>query len=206
MLVVEPTDRTKGHEDFLNTENPDSTTKRYKIGYNPGHIRSILKLDTYGPHHSSKVAGMRDDGSLPSSPNTDRNRSALTGTVRSLSPSSSMAGSRPVSPESSATFGTRHTNNSNRGLRKNKLDQYIPTGNRQPTLTEKYGSALGELNARTKGREWFSTYKAIKHDRKTEKQDIREFRAFRSTVHREAVEIANTLDEFEVKLRTIKKY
>ena len=59
-------------EDFL---QPRSLTGSRSTGYNRGHIRSILELDTFGPHHSEVVTDARLNGTLPMSPNIDRNRS-----------------------------------------------------------------------------------------------------------------------------------
>jgi hypothetical protein len=59
-------------EDFI---QPKSLTESRSTGYTRGHIRSILELDTFGPHHSQLVTYGRLSGSLPLSPNTDRNRS-----------------------------------------------------------------------------------------------------------------------------------
>ena len=58
-------------EDFL---NPRSQTAPRRSGYNPGHIRSVLQLDTFGPEHSAEVELKRGVGLLPPSPNMDRNR------------------------------------------------------------------------------------------------------------------------------------
>lgn len=58
-------------EDFL---QPKDQTHERKIGYNPGHIRTILQLDTFGPVHSEEVSEGRKSGKLPMSPNLDRNR------------------------------------------------------------------------------------------------------------------------------------
>lgn len=59
-------------EDFL---QPKDQTHERKTGYNPGHIRTILQLDTFGPSHSEEVTEQRVAGTLPMSPNLDRNRS-----------------------------------------------------------------------------------------------------------------------------------
>lgn len=61
--------------DFL---MPRDLTHARKTGYNPGHIRSVLQLDTYGPAHSAEVERQRNEGLLPVSPNLDRNRDLRT--------------------------------------------------------------------------------------------------------------------------------
>ena len=62
-------------EDFL---NPRAMTAPRSTGYNIGHIRSVLQLDTYGPNHSADVEKKRSVGLLPNSPNVDRNRDLRT--------------------------------------------------------------------------------------------------------------------------------
>jgi hypothetical protein len=66
-------------EDFL---QPKDQTHERKIGYNAGHIRTILELDTFGPAHSEAVSEKRRAGRLPMSPNLDRNRSSPEGSQR----------------------------------------------------------------------------------------------------------------------------
>lgn len=56
-------------EDF---NRPDNLTEDRTTGFTPGHIRSMLQLDTYGPAHSVKVNTQRQMGVLPQSPNVDR--------------------------------------------------------------------------------------------------------------------------------------
>jgi hypothetical protein len=56
-------------EDFVRPE--DSCTRR-STGYEKGHIRSMLKLDTYGPVSSVVAWKNRDLGIVPFSPNFDR--------------------------------------------------------------------------------------------------------------------------------------
>lgn len=56
-------------EDFL---QPKNLTRRRVTGYSPGHIRSLLDLDTFGPNHSQRVEDKRSSGLLPLSPNASR--------------------------------------------------------------------------------------------------------------------------------------
>jgi hypothetical protein len=55
-------------EDFVRPENPVSPRQ---TGYEHGHIRSLFKLDTYGPTSSRLNTGDRESGRLPL-PNVDR--------------------------------------------------------------------------------------------------------------------------------------
>lgn len=59
-------------QDFL---QPKSLVEPRRTGYSRGHIRSILELDTFGPQHSERVNEERLAGTLPMSPNIDRNNS-----------------------------------------------------------------------------------------------------------------------------------
>jgi hypothetical protein len=56
-------------DDFI---RPDSPASPRETGYNSGHIRSILKLDVYGPASSASTNREREQGSKPLSPNVDR--------------------------------------------------------------------------------------------------------------------------------------
>jgi hypothetical protein len=55
-------------EDFV---RPGSPVTPRTTGYEHGHIRSLMKLDTYGPSGSRVNTGDRESGRLPS-PNVDR--------------------------------------------------------------------------------------------------------------------------------------
>lgn len=61
----------KPMEDFV---RPDSPITPRQTGYESGHIRSRLKLDTYGPANSDSVNKLRDSGIVPPSPNVDRHK------------------------------------------------------------------------------------------------------------------------------------
>lgn len=56
-------------EDFI---RPDDQFSPRLTGYEHGHIRSLLKLDVYGPAGSSVISKERELGTLPRSPNVDR--------------------------------------------------------------------------------------------------------------------------------------
>lgn len=59
-------------EDFI---RPRSSTTPRQTGYDSGHIRSLLKSDTFGPASSSQTSSERTRGLLPPhSPNVDRFR------------------------------------------------------------------------------------------------------------------------------------
>ena len=57
------------HQDFVQPKDP---VKTRRTGYNKGHIRSLLDFDTFGFDHSAKVTRQREEGVIPTSPNSDR--------------------------------------------------------------------------------------------------------------------------------------
>jgi hypothetical protein len=61
---------THGIQDFV---QPRVLTRERKTGYSPGHIRSVLELDTFGPNNGESVEARRQAGVLPSSPNYNKN-------------------------------------------------------------------------------------------------------------------------------------
>lgn len=86
-------------EDFL---QPGDPTRRRQTGYSPGHIRSVLHLDTFGPNQAKAVDTQRKQGLLPISPNSaDKNisedGSSHAGSRRG-SQNWSRTSSRPASP------------------------------------------------------------------------------------------------------------
>jgi hypothetical protein len=89
-------------EDFL---QPKNLTRTRVTGYSPGHIRSLLDLDTFGPNHSQKVQAGRRSGILPNSPNASRfsNAQSAPGGKR-LSGISERSGSPTGSRRPSVTF------------------------------------------------------------------------------------------------------
>jgi hypothetical protein len=59
----------KPMEDFV---RPEDQASPRNTGYEPGHIRSMLKLDVFGPASSSVISRERELGVLPRSPNLNR--------------------------------------------------------------------------------------------------------------------------------------
>jgi hypothetical protein len=90
-------------EDFL---QPRDLTRKRVIGFSPGHIRSVLNLDTFGPNHSAKVENDRTAGALPQSPNSPHLRSSAHST-RSIH--SAASPESPLSPRGSTHEGGRGT-------------------------------------------------------------------------------------------------
>jgi hypothetical protein len=86
-------------EDFVRPESP--VTPR-TTGYSSGHIRSMLKLDTFGPTGSVLANAQRDLGLLPASPNVDRHL-LLNHRLDGVHGPSSRGGSDNVSTHSGGT-------------------------------------------------------------------------------------------------------
>jgi len=78
-------------EDFIRPEDQFSPRQ---TGYEHGHIRSLLKLDTYGPSGSRSISREREQGHLPRSPNVDRHTVVSPSTTLRLSPGNSLSESR----------------------------------------------------------------------------------------------------------------
>lgn len=78
-------------EDFV---RPDDQFSPRQTGYEHGHIRSLLKLDTYGPSGSRSISREREQGNLPRSPNVDRHIVVSPTTTLRLSPENSLSESR----------------------------------------------------------------------------------------------------------------
>ncbi|RYG60319.1 hypothetical protein EON64_19395, partial [archaeon] len=66
---MEAMQHLKPLDDFLRPDDPYSPRSS---GYEQGHIRSLLKLDIYGPNSSAKASKEREAGILPLEPNVDR--------------------------------------------------------------------------------------------------------------------------------------
>ena len=83
--------------DFL---QPEDVTRPRSTGYNSGHVRSMLKLDNFGPEAARRNRYAREVGMLPDSPNIDREK-AIESVSRSGSPTPHCAEKRPESPSNS---------------------------------------------------------------------------------------------------------
>lgn len=81
-------------EDFV---RPGDTTAPRSTGYEHGHIRSLFKLDTYGPTNSKISQGSRRERNLPKA-NIDRYARLSPEHHLNLSPSPSIAGSTGYHP------------------------------------------------------------------------------------------------------------
>lgn len=83
--------------DFL---QPEDMTRPRSTGYNSGHVRSMLKLDNFGPEAAKRNRLAREVGMLPETPNVDREK-AIESASRSSSPLPFGGETRPESPGNS---------------------------------------------------------------------------------------------------------
>ena len=194
--------RGAGQKDFIDPKDP---VNNRQVGYNKGHIRSLLDLDTYGPNNSREIMERREDGSLPASPNTDRfsttdppspgSRTSSRGTLRSTSRST--VRSRTQRGDAGGQTLGRKTN-----MFDALSEKKVPV----ETLHEMYGEYTSNLNPRTKGREWFSGYKNGKLTKVTNRRTRQQHADYRRKMQNEAESVAANLDDFEARLRTIKRF
>lgn len=106
-------------DDFL--QPMDSTSSR-QTGYEVGHIRNIMKLDSYGPNNSRQNTREREQsGGLLPPPNLDRFATLETAALRSkLSRSGSphsVNSSRPSTAQSTTSVGTTSDQSSSQMFR-----------------------------------------------------------------------------------------
>lgn len=59
-------------EDDTDFVRPKDPLRPRTTGYGPGHVRSMLGLDTFGPSASRELSGERERGERAASPNPDR--------------------------------------------------------------------------------------------------------------------------------------
>ena len=209
-------DRDHAHKDFIDTRNP--VKDRNQTGYNRGHIRSILQLEAFGPQQSDAVREERSRGSLPQSPNTDRNR--LISDIR-LAETRSRGSTSPDNTITTSAMGTlgpdldyymggidkREKRRSAKGGRSRKVRMEDRSGDpgQSGTLKSEYRDALTELNPISRGRTWYKSFQYNKKMTKADKEELRKFRAERERVRKEARDTASKIDEFDRKVASSQK-
>jgi hypothetical protein len=105
--------------DFLQPEDP---TRPRSVGYGKGHVRNLLKLDTYGEKSSEEARVQREMGMLPPSPNIDRYRHMSMGGSR---------GSVSTASTASTAEDERKSRPKTTGHHPDSLDVYLPLQPRQ---------------------------------------------------------------------------
>ena len=138
-------------EDFL---QPDDLTRERRTGYNPGHIRTLLGYDTFGPLHSEALNKDRDEGRRPIySPNPDRNSSRHNSPLggRSIGTPSLSLGTTSRSP-----YKTRGMNNNSTGLMSGTRS-FACSASLRSTLVDPEDKLLADPRGR--GLLWHETYR-----------------------------------------------
>ena len=156
-------------EDFI---KPYDLLSDRKTGYNAGHIRSILSLDTYGPNHSILVQKERILGNKPQSPNSDRNHILITKedredlrstrqTSRSSRRSSRSSVDYQVTGYSSGVLLSDFNFNSGKNFQNKLTDgQNTAESGNENFVNSPYGkSSLGLIDPRTRRLNYFEWYK-----------------------------------------------
>ena len=157
--------------------NPFNPIQQRTVGYTSGHVRSIHEADTFGPKHSMHVELKRSEGLVPQSPNTDRNRLLITNEERKQFVKSKIA--------------------------KNVISKNIRSANLTYT---KERSALSTLDARSKGNNWFNTYRQEIKSRKDERERAHQTRMNATLNMKEIEEEYKRMDDFESKLKASSKF
>lgn len=197
-------------DDFLATD----PTRPRSTGYSRGHLRSIAKVDTFGPTDSLLKSEERDSGLLPA-PNTDRykdmpssvreklnkRKSKSSQGLRESSSASSLFADKNV-PQSWKDSGPENT------ITKNS-DTYIKPnttsgGTRQRTSRdmERLVPSNLLLDSNTKSWEWFRSYQKRLNDRERLKQTKEQHLKIKSMNSKLAQQQKNDLAAFEVSLKS----
>ncbi len=111
--------------DFIQPQDP---VRPRSTGYSPGHTRSLLGLDSFGPRMAERQRLAREVGELPDSPNVDREK-ALIKPVRSTSPDLDSRASSPGNSTVSTVPGSADSRNGRRPKTMSQLDDadmYLP--------------------------------------------------------------------------------
>lgn len=139
--------RDSVHQDFLTPQDP---LVDRKTGYNKGHIRSILQLESYGPLHSDVLREERSRGSLPGSPNNDRNR---------------LISSERIALKSSSGFGNNQSTNSP-GSRTGSPLATISTTSMGDGANEFFGNDTNNITNPFRSATPLSTKRGAKHTKR----------------------------------------
>lgn len=211
------------HEDFVKPKNPVSDRQ---TGYNRGHVRSILEFDTFGPEHSAKVCQQREEGSVPSSPNSDRysqqSRSPSPNGSRASTAASFNGGGRPGS-KGGTVRGSRGGSSLELELLGTKFENgilarsgnlpavIVPVSfNKSHKIYDDTSSADKPvklaLDSHTQGITWFLNRKEKLNRKKLQKSKKIKNAQQKEHQEKEAKQFQNLLDKFENNLRAIKQY
>jgi hypothetical protein len=182
-------------EDFL---QPKDQTHERKIGYNAGHIRTVLQLDTFGPSHSDHVHEGRMSGKLPMSPNLDRNRNMSSGPLSDTSSGmwgddSTVDSCGSKSVKSRIMFGGTWNKDM---LNATNSDKSLPLVRPSTTGYEGQDAHGGNLN-------YSKNRTAMLKGKAEDKQRLAAYRKDKSRQSSESVEYQGLIDDFEAHLKAI---
>jgi len=197
-------------EDFLATD----PTRPRSTGYSRGHLRSIAKVDTFGPTDSLLKSEERDSGFLPA-PNTDRYKDMPSSAKEKLNKrkSKSSQGIRGSSSASSL-FADKNVPQSwkekDSGLRENTItnNTYIKpnttSGSRHGTSRDidRFTPSNLLLDSNTKSWEWFRSYQKRLNDRERLKETKEQHLKIKSINNKLAQQQENDLATFEASLKS----
>lgn len=163
-------------EDFLEASDP---IRPRSTGYSRGHLRSIAKVDTFGPADSLEKTLKRELGLLPP-PNPNRYKN-MPGSAKQKVRSKSSQGTRTTSlfaddknvPQSwKVTNGGNNNDNNDNNNDDNKNTYIKPNtatgGSRQSRDNEIRGAFIPTnlmLDSNTRSLEWFKSYQKRLNDR-----------------------------------------
>jgi len=179
-------------EDFI---QPKDQTKNRSTGYNSGHIRTVLQLDTFGPNHSDSVSEGRMSGVLPLSPNYDRNKSPNSKSnsqSRDLGSSTNSTHSKSEHAKSQILFGGTW----NKDLLNSSPDQPLVRPSTSGYSQDARGSNWNYSKKRT----------ALLKEQSDNKKKFEEYKRDKSRQEKESKEYQKIIDDFEVHLKSIKYY
>lgn len=204
--------------DFL---NPKDVTHERKIGYAPGHIRTILQLDTFGPAHSDEVNEKRMSGKLPMSPNLDRN-AVLTPDISRIGSCKSGGGDRYDNDDGSSGFwgGEEDVSLGSPGSRTSSINNrikkqtYVPGGTwnaelLNATLHDKTQplvrpSTSGyKQDARGTNKNYSRDRTAMIKEKELQRLRTAELRKDRNRQKKESEEYQRLINDFEAHLKSI---
>jgi len=206
-------------EDFLEAADP---IRPRSTGYSRGHLRSIAKVDTFGPADSLQKTQQRELGLLPP-PNIDRYKNMPGSAKQKLTMRSKTShGSRGSSSASSLFADTNipqswneqfigNSNTDNKNDKNDKNDTYVKPhtttgGSRQSHDKERgVGSFVPTnlmLDSNTKSLEWFKSYQKRLSDRELFKLSKQQNLKIQKENERLAKQLDNDLSMFEGSLKS----
>eukprot|EP01041_Mallomonas_annulata_P003546 gene3546-7057_t len=197
-------------EDFI---QPDDPTRPRSTGYNPGHVRSMLGFDTFGPRQSERHSREREEGSLPQRHNIDRNSPSTTdsGYRNSADFSSNSVGSSLQSSaafQRSTTIPISLTYNGSMPFAGVATLSLSPSHSVNSTLHTTIVDPTEKLlvDPRGKGLLWHDSHKYQLQEIKKSKESMEIMRKQREQEELAGQYVHASLSQFEEKLKSMNRY